>query len=725
MLNIEIKEFGVENFGPFKSKTNLKFDNGKLILISGANGVGKTSLIGSLAYTLYGKMYKNMKQDKVINNEVKKDCRTWVTFETYEEDEPEKIDFYKIVRFRKYKNIGNSVHLYKNDLNQPIAKGQVDVLPYIERIFSTYSVFNNSIMFGQKIKDFFTNLIDSEKRKIFESILNYQLYEILYQHVNKKLNNSENTFVDLKNDLLRTETRLETAQERLLEIKKEKIEFYLEKKNQIQDILKQIQFSENLIFQIQNKVDEFEKLEELEKQKKELQAKLDQIEYELNNLNKDKIESDLKSLQTKYKEKNNTEKENKLAQETQQREKINNIIQIERIKFEESSKKISKFNFELNQRKEKIIQEKIKLQTDIKYNEKQISEMIKNQEAEVSQCTFCFYEKQNEDLKSKLQILQNNLDDIEKESQEAAEENQHEEKMLTEFIKLQEKNLNIYINKKQEKYDFFYSELSKEYEEKKAEIIKKYNIIKNKLKEKEKEIQPILIKFQKQINQIQDLNNQILNQKIELKNLIKQKQSKIKKKCDNSKITIQEKTISDLKKTKKKIKNIIKDNREYNKILLFWKNGFSPKGIPSMLIDEAIPFLNSKSQEYLDLISNGRYILSFDTLEEDNKGSFKDKISVHVFDNITRADDISQFSGGQVRLVDIATLFAISDLSDKYKNRKINLMLFDEVFDSLDEENILNVVKSIQKIIQKDNKNILLCNHTVYDQIDCDVSLTL
>ena len=139
------------------------------------------------------------------------------------------------------------------------------------------------------------------------------------------------------------------------------------------------------------------------------------------------------------------------------------------------------------------------------------------------------------------------------------------------------------------------------------------------------------------------------------------------------------------------------------KIIEFWKKeGFSSSGIPSMLIDDSIPFMNKKVSEYCDKIAGGRYIVSFDTLKPDkDQKVFKDKINVEIFDTVTKSNKRVKFSGGQTRIVDIATILTLRDLQANFQNMKINILLFDEIFDSLDDENI-GYVSKLLKLVAKD-----------------------
>ena len=146
-------------------------------------------------------------------------------------------------------------------------------------------------------------------------------------------------------------------------------------------------------------------------------------------------------------------------------------------------------------------------------------------------------------------------------------------------------------------------------------------------------------------------------------------------------------------------------------------------GIPAMLVDEAIPFMNRKMCEYLDYLTNGRYVVSFDTVSTTKTGEFRDKISVHLLDTYTQSNTRGQFSGGQTRIVDIATILTLGDLQANIHNMFVNILLFDEIFDSLDSENVGNVAKVLNKI--KKDKSIYIISHTHQDGIEVDELLEI
>jgi DNA repair exonuclease SbcCD ATPase subunit len=199
--------------------------------------------------------------------------------------------------------------------------------------------------------------------------------------------------------------------------------------------------------------------------------------------------------------------------------------------------------------------------------------------------------------------------------------------------------------------------------------------------------------------------------------------SKESKEFDDTQIFLYEKKERDYAIKLNNLQNELQTLSENQEIYEFWKLAFSPKGIPSMLIDEAIPFMNSKVSEYLERLTNGRYIVSFDTLAETKGGEFRDKISVNVLDTHTRANSRIQLSGGQTRIIDIATILTLGDLQSNVQDVKFNILLFDEIFDSLDDENIGFVSKVLSNM--RIGKSIYLISHRHEDQLEADEVLTL
>jgi exonuclease SbcC len=238
----------------------------------------------------------------------------------------------------------------------------------------------------------------------------------------------------------------------------------------------------------------------------------------------------------------------------------------------------------------------------------------------------------------------------------------------------------------------------------------------NALSEKEKELLKIIDKIDEAKAAISKCEN-------EIQWIAKSINETENQSYDETQLNSHKKQIIDLNITNDNLEKDIESSKYQIKISDFWKTGFSPSGMPSMLIDEAIPFMNEKVYEYLERLTNGRYVVSFDTLAAIKSGEFRDKISVNVFDRVTKANTRTQLSGGQTRIIDIATILTLGDLQSNIQRVNFNLLIFDEIFDSLDDENIGHVSKVLTTL--KENRSIYLISHRHVDQLEPDEVLEM
>ena len=91
---------GLENFCNHREPIEVDFTNGSIALITGPNGIGKTSLFQAIPFTLYGVCEKGHATD-VLNNKTGKNCHTWTIFT---------VDGlqYRVDRYVKYTRLGNT-----------------------------------------------------------------------------------------------------------------------------------------------------------------------------------------------------------------------------------------------------------------------------------------------------------------------------------------------------------------------------------------------------------------------------------------------------------------------------------------------------------------------------------------------------------------------------------------------------------------------------------------
>lgn len=248
------------------------------------------------------------------------------------------------------------------------------------------------------------------------------------------------------------------------------------------------------------------------------------------------------------------------------------------------------------------------------------------------------------------------------------------------------------------------------YKDKISELSVKLDEIKVKKLELEQVLKEKEDSYQTTNNLVQSLYQKnsgienILNQSLLLSQQIKTKLQEIDSEYEKNKqlilqkLDITNKSNVEIEEKINSLKLLSNELQESSKILetnsLVYKEldkVFSPKGIRSYLIAQDLETVNSSLQDYSEyLFSNAKARLIFkgESIESS-------KISIELEDSMNNTFDYSDCSGGQSRRIDILIQFAIRDLIFNISNLNANVLILDEIFDSLDREGILNVLELV------------------------------
>ncbi len=728
MRQANIQEVGMENFGPYLDPMILEFKPDTMVLMTGPNGIGKTMSLDAIPYTFYGSTSKGAKGDDVVNNVAGRNCKTWVKFSMDN-------DNYIVTRYQKYTKLGNTVILNKNGVD--IKKGHKEVLPEIENLICSKRAFMNTLMFGQKVKNFFTDLVDSDKKLIFRELLALEQYQSYYVETTDRLKQIVFDMNEIeKNKGINEGLRVDTNTQIQILLNAQKA-FEEEKQSVIIELKKSVDSNQRLLKEWNDDLAILQK-EDLDIETTVLE--LTKIESELNTIQSN-LDSELLSIQ-QIKETKLLQLQNKGSEA---KAELSHLSQKEYDRIRDVKAELKETLNDLittaQGRKHKVELKIENIEGNIRHWQEQAKEIQDNVlTAGIAECPLCKQEVSDKTLEllgAKVAQYDNDISESFK---------------SIEFFQSQIKKLNAEMIRDADRLNAEQATLD-------AELQQVHDSEEDQLSKLDERLAGVIL----QVEQLADEQKQTLEKEIQAtkNDLESQKRVLLSKKKDQEttaqKIDQIQKTIvnieNDIKQREYQIKT--KEAEEYDKTQLntyikrqaeldaelqsleeqwatlerkqtmldFWKTGFSSSGIPSMLIDEAIPFMNEKVADYLDKFTNGRYIVSFDTLASTKAGDFKDKISVNVVDTYTRANSRIQLSGGQTRIIDIATILTLGDLQANIQDVSINILLFDEIFDSLDEENIGYVSKVLSKL--KFGKSIYLISHRHEDQLETDEVLTL
>lgn len=127
---------------------------------------------------------------------------------------------------------------------------------------------------------------------------------------------------------------------------------------------------------------------------------------------------------------------------------------------------------------------------------------------------------------------------------------------------------------------------------------------------------------------------------------------------------------------------------------------FSTSGLVAYKIECLVKDLESLTNEYLGVLADGRFQLSF-------KIASSDKLNVIITDN-GRDVEIVALSSGERARVNVATLLAIRKLMQSLSNSRTNLLILDETVENLDAE---GKEKLIEVLLEEESLNTFLISH--------------
>lgn len=136
---------------------------------------------------------------------------------------------------------------------------------------------------------------------------------------------------------------------------------------------------------------------------------------------------------------------------------------------------------------------------------------------------------------------------------------------------------------------------------------------------------------------------------------------------------------------------------------------FSKNGIQSFIIENALPEIENKANQILDIISDGRLQVFFKVQSKTKKGSFKETMDIDI-SNEGQLRSYELFSGGEKFKVDLAIRIAISYVLSNKSGARLSMLMIDEGFGTQDKDGILRFVECINRI-SKDFEKVIVVTH--------------
>jgi len=271
---MELKTLSINNFFSIEEFSH-DLSNRGLVLIQGknqgvdgftSNGSGKSTIADALCWVFYGKTIRKLgSADDVVNR--KKKRNTAVTLEILDDDGTE----WKIARYRKHKEYGNSVFLYKNNINVT-PKSDKDTVNMISSILHMdLFTFTSSILYSARTFKF-TVSTDAEIKQAFDVMLDFNIWKRCHILTKEYLENTDFLLNTNKAQFNEVCNSMERHKEKVFQLSQQRVEHNetkLVKIKQIQGKLKELRLEKS------------ELIRERDKHKKELEVLENEIKKDL------------------------------------------------------------------------------------------------------------------------------------------------------------------------------------------------------------------------------------------------------------------------------------------------------------------------------------------------------------------------------------------------------------------------------------------------------------
>lgn len=142
------------------------------------------------------------------------------------------------------------------------------------------------------------------------------------------------------------------------------------------------------------------------------------------------------------------------------------------------------------------------------------------------------------------------------------------------------------------------------------------------------------------------------------------------------------------------------------------ERAFGKDGVPAILIEQALPELETKANELLDRLSNGNMSVRFVTQAEykdKKRDDLKETLDIQISDSAgTR--DYEMFSGGEAFRVNFAVRLALSELLARRAGARLQTLVIDEGFGTQDPQGRQRLIEAIN-LVKADFAKILIITH--------------
>jgi exonuclease SbcC len=141
------------------------------------------------------------------------------------------------------------------------------------------------------------------------------------------------------------------------------------------------------------------------------------------------------------------------------------------------------------------------------------------------------------------------------------------------------------------------------------------------------------------------------------------------------------------------------------------ERAFSKDGVPALLIEQALPEIETQANDILDRLSGGGMSLNFSTQRQlKSKDEKRETLDIMISDSTGKRREYEMFSGGEAFRVNFAIRLALSRVLAHRAGARLQTLFIDEGFGSQDSEGRQRLIEAIN-LVRPEFERVLVITH--------------
>ena len=254
--------------------TEIFLDNRKATLILGENGSGKSTMLDALCFGLFGKGFRKVSKNSLINSVNQRGMVVEVEFAIGSKQ-------YRVVR-------GAKPNVFEIFLNDRIINQDANMRDYQEQLEKqilklNYKTFTQVVILGSSSFTPFMQMNQTDRRGIIEDILDINIFSIMNGLLKTRMTGLKSELYDLDYEIRLSEDRIDTYKKHIKSLgdnRRQKIQDFNESVETAQSNINNLQEQCNLLLEdvgsLQNETSDSEKIKSKLTKTLELEKQLEQ-----------------------------------------------------------------------------------------------------------------------------------------------------------------------------------------------------------------------------------------------------------------------------------------------------------------------------------------------------------------------------------------------------------------------------------------------------------------